>query len=57
MSFTKKYVPPLLELKKEIDTNPDIIKYYAKYDTFIGDVDSIQFLIQQLTNNLKLNPK
>ena len=55
MSFVKKYLPSLNELKKEIDTNPDVLKYYSKYDTFIGDSDSIQFLIQQLTTKLKLN--
>jgi hypothetical protein len=57
MSFTKKYVPPLLELKKEIDTNPDIIKYYAKYEAFIGDSDSLEFLFQAISHNSKLNPK
>lgn len=55
MSFVKKYLPPLNELKKEIDTNPNILKYYAKYEGFIGDSDSVKFLIQQLTSNLKLN--
>lgn len=55
MSFVKKYVPSLNELKKEIHTNPDALKYYSKYDVFIGDSDSIQFLIQQLTTKLKLN--
>jgi hypothetical protein len=57
MSFTKKYVPPLLELKKEIDTNPDIIKYYAKYEAFIGDSDSLEFLYQVINPSPKLNPK
>jgi hypothetical protein len=57
MSFTKKYVPPLLELKKEIDTNPDIIKYYSKYEAFIGDSDSLEFLFQIINHNSKLNPK
>lgn len=57
MSFVKKYLPPLDELKKQIHANPDLLKYYSKYEGFIGDSDSIQFLIQQLTNNSKLNLK
>lgn len=55
MSFVKKYVPPISDLKKEIDANPEILKYYSKFEGFVGDSDSIQFLIQQLNNNLKLN--
>jgi len=55
MSFVKKYVPSLNELKKEIDTNPEALKYYSKFEGFIGDRDSIQFLIQQLNTKLKIN--
>ena len=55
MSFVKKYVPSLNELKKEIDTNPEVLKYYSKFEGFRGDSDSIQFLIQQLSTKLKLN--
>ena len=55
MSFVKKYLPPLNELKKEIHTNPEVLKYYSKFEGFVGDSDSIQFLIQQLTTKLKLN--
>lgn len=57
MSFVKKYLPPLAELKIQINTNPDMLKYYAKYDTFIGDSDSVQFINQQLNTYAKLNLK
>lgn len=41
MTKLVKYLPPLTELKKLIERNPDIIQHYINTDGFIGDTDSI----------------
>jgi hypothetical protein len=48
MSHLIKYLPPLNELKQQLSENPNIIKYYHKYELFIGDADSLDFIIKEL---------
>ena len=37
MTYITKHLPSLEELKKELETNPEKIKYYTKYEGFDGD--------------------
>lgn len=49
MSYIKVYLPKLDELKNRIQTNPDIVRYYSKYEGVIGSIDSVDYL----TNKIK----
>jgi hypothetical protein len=44
MTYITKYLPELDVLKKELETNPNNIRYYVKYMGFIGNSDSIEYL-------------
>ena len=44
MTYITKYVTELEALKKELETNPNNIRYYIKYMGFIGGSNSIEYL-------------
>ena len=48
MSYVKTFLPELSELKNKIQTNPDILCYYAKYEGVIGSSESVDYLTQQI---------
>jgi hypothetical protein len=48
MSYVKTFLPELSELKDRIQTNPDILRYYSKYEGVIGSSESIDYLTQQI---------
>lgn len=48
MSYPVKYLLPLKELKKQLKEKPNLINHYRKYDNFIGDEDSIEFIIKKI---------
>lgn len=48
MTYITKYVPNLEELKRELEENPNNIKFYSKYEGFTGDSDSIDYLNEKL---------
>lgn len=55
MSYILKHLNTKAELIRELNSQPQNIKYYAKYDTFIGETDAIQYLdskIQEYFNEL-----
>jgi hypothetical protein len=49
MTYIVKQLPTLEELKKELDTTPDNIKIYMKYEGYQGPEGSIDYL----TNKIK----
>ena len=53
MSYILKYLATKEELQKELKNSPENIKYYAKYDTFIGDSDAVKFLESKLQEYLQ----
>jgi hypothetical protein len=53
MTYITKYLPKYEDLKKELETNPDNLKYYAKYEGFAGDSDSIDYLSYKLNKTKK----
>ena len=44
MSYLYLHLPPLDELKRRLTNNPDLINYIKKYDTFIGDIESMEYI-------------
>jgi hypothetical protein len=48
MSYITKHLLPYAELKNEIESNPKILQQYSKYESFIGDTDSVNYLIDKL---------
>ena len=44
MTYIKKFLPQINELKEELEKNPEKIWIYQKYDVYLGDLESIQFL-------------
>lgn len=48
MSYIKVSLPKLEALKKELENNPEKIWMYQKYDVYLGDLDSIEYLHSKL---------
>ena len=48
MSYVKVYLPELDELKNKIETNYDVLRYYSKYEGFVGSSESIDYLTKKL---------
>jgi len=44
MSFNKKYVRSLDELKEELKNYPDHLRYYVNADALIGPPESINYI-------------
>jgi hypothetical protein len=53
MSSIVKHLPPYLELKKEIESNPENLNFYGKYSSFIGEERAIEYLINKLLEDDK----
>ena len=53
MSYIVKYLPELEELKKQIESNPDVLKIYAKYMGFNGSSESIDYIETKLQEYFK----
>lgn len=49
MTNILRHLPKLDELKRELEANPQNIKYYINYDTYVGPTDSVEYL----TNKIK----
>jgi hypothetical protein len=41
MSYIVKYLSNIEDLKRELETTPENIRYYAKYEGFEGSSESI----------------
>ena len=48
MSYVNIYLPPLNELKEQIQNNPKILDYYSKFMGFSGPSDSVDYLAKKL---------
>jgi hypothetical protein len=57
MTYLLKYLPSLELLIDELESYPHNIYNYVKYDTFIGDSDSVEYLNTKLYNLNKKNDK
>jgi hypothetical protein len=48
MSYTHTHLPHIEDLKERIDANPDVLRFYAKYDGYVGSSESINYLDKKL---------
>jgi hypothetical protein len=48
MSYVKIWLPEKSVLIKELKKEPDKIKYYLKYDTYMGSFESITYFRKKL---------
>lgn len=48
MSYIYTHLPELKDLKQNIETNPDVLRYYSKYEGFVGSSESIEYLTQEI---------
>ena len=48
MSYVYTHLPELNDLKENIETNPDVLRYYSKYEGFVGSDESVNYLTTKL---------
>ena len=48
MSYIYTHLPELKDFKQNIETNPDVLRYYSKYEGFVGSSESIEYLTQEI---------
>ena len=48
MSYTHTHLPRLEDLKQNIEANPNVLRYYPKYDSYIGSSESVNYLEKKL---------
>jgi hypothetical protein len=48
MSYTHTHLPEIEDLKTNIETNPSVLRYYAKYDGFVGSSESVDYFDTKL---------
>jgi hypothetical protein len=53
MTYITKHLPSLEQLKKELETNPEKIKYYTKYEGFDGPDGTIDYIVEKLEEHYK----
>jgi hypothetical protein len=53
MSYIYTHLPEINDLKKNVETNPDVIRYYAKYEGFVGSEESINYLTKKVDEYYK----
>jgi len=52
MSYTHIHLPELNILKGLLSDNLNQLKYYAKYDVYMGPTESVNYLNQQINEYL-----
>jgi hypothetical protein len=57
MTYIIKYVKPLTELKKELETTPENIKHYMKYEGLQGDIESLDYIDLKIKEYYQINSK
>lgn len=53
MTYITKHLPDLKTLKKELKEYPDNIRIYSKYEGFIGDSKSMDYLRKKIKEYYK----
>ena len=48
MTYITKYLAEYEDLKIELERYPDNIKYYTKYEGFVGSSEAIEYLNQKI---------
>jgi len=53
MTYITKHLPPLEELKKELEDNPKQIEIYMKYMGFEGTEGTIDYITEKIEEHIK----
>jgi hypothetical protein len=53
MTYITKHLPPLEELKKELENNPKQIETYMKYMGFEGTEGTIDYITKKIEEHIK----
>lgn len=53
MSYITCQLPKIQILREHLDDSPNRIVYYAKYDTFMGDMESIEYITKKIAQYYK----
>jgi hypothetical protein len=53
MTYITKYLASIEELKKELETHPENIKYYMKYMAINGPSESVNYLNKKIKTFLE----
>jgi len=53
MTYITKHLPPLEELKKELEVNPKRIEMYVKYMGFEGPEGTIDYITSKIEEHIK----
>lgn len=53
MSYIYTHLPEINDLTKNVETNPDVIRYYAKYEGYVGSEESINYLTKKIDEYYK----
>jgi len=48
MSYIYTQLPELEDLKQNIESNPNVLRYYSKYASFVGSTKSVNYLKKKL---------
>lgn len=49
MSYTHIHLPQLDKLKESLESDPTLLNFYSKYDSWVGSIDSVDYLSKILT--------
>jgi hypothetical protein len=53
MSFVVKHLPPINDLIRQFESNPNIIEHYIKFEGFNGDSESVKYLQEKIKTFLE----
>ena len=48
MSYIRKYLPEINVLKQLLSETPEKVKYYMKYESLIGSIESMNYLTKKI---------
>lgn len=48
MSYIRKYLPEINVLKQILSETPEKVKYYMKYESLIGSIESMNYLTKKI---------
>ena len=49
MSYTHIHLPQLDKLKESLESDPTLLNFYSKYDSWVGSTESVEYLSKILT--------
>ena len=53
MSYTHIHLPELHILKEWLEKRPESIKYYSRYEAFVGPSESVDYIVEKIEKFIK----